>query len=162
PATIQFATEYREDVYGCGPDNNFCADTGVRTVTSQCTHDMSRCYSVEMICPTTSDRPEDCKVTKSGDASLAEDPFKPFPGTSENSAILYASAHIPARSRTAWAIGSQDALERGYNLFALRALSDQEVADQADCTSNAEQIAQDRFNQQHGTDYDSFQIIGLT
>lgn len=165
PDNIQFAAETVTSigVNQCSPEPCECPSEGcLRMTTELCTDDGERCFSETVRCPASDSPDEDCTVEQSGDDALTESPWKSFGGLSENYAIFYLEEALEAESPFAIRLGTRDALEAGYNLVSIRALTAQELAENEACRAVAEEHAVERFNETHGTDYGPLELRGLT
>jgi hypothetical protein len=165
PDTIEFAVNGETSVSPalCNGQPCSCPAEGCpRTQTRLCTNGGKACYTETVTCPRSDSPDQDCTTTYAGDASLKESPWKSFAGLSENYMIVYVPAALHAGAATALALGTTEALDKGYNLMSIRPVTHDEELEQENCAQSAATLALARFNQGHGTSYDALQIMGLT
>jgi hypothetical protein len=165
PDAIEFADTHEISVRpsSCNGGPCACPESGcVRSESKLCTRDGETCFVEKVTCPQSDSPEEDCTVEYSGDPSVGDDPWKNFAGLSQNYAIVYVHEALAAGARAAITLGTRDALAEGYNLLSLRALTQEERVERQSCAQDAGAIALQRFNREHGTDYDELTIMGLT
>jgi hypothetical protein len=139
-----------------------CPESGcVRSSVELCTHDGERCYSEVTTCPKSNSPAEDCTVSFEGDESLKDSPWETFAGVSENYVLLYLKEALPAGDGAGLSMGTREALDQGYNLLAISALSREEDAENSNCLSLARSEALERFNDKHDTEYTALEIAGV-
>jgi hypothetical protein len=130
----------------------------ITSVSRWCSADESECYEERKTCPMIDSPAEDCEISATGDPALKIDPWQHFAGLSQNYAVLYLSEAAPADSYTAFLLGNAGVLAAGYHLVRLE--RNPQADDERGCVSEAERLAAERYNDEHGTDWDPELLSG--
>jgi hypothetical protein len=144
-------------------DDAGIADGGGRNAPEPCpvskswcrAGDQDDCYTETANCPNFNTPFDQCEVTaKSGDPALRGEIWDLFAGLSENYVIAYLRGDAAKRSVVAHELGGgKTGLSAGYHLIELSRESDADDEARTACENHARELAIDRYNEAHGTDY---------
>jgi hypothetical protein len=162
PPTINFATnQHVQASMGCLDEDctKTCESEGVECkvlTTEWCRNDGVTCYTEIKFCPTLDSEAPDCRVEGTGDPEIKNGPWRNFAGFSQNYVVAYLGERAPSGSWTAAYFGSPSGVPAGYNLFAMRLITDDEIQTNAECVGRAEVLAAEKYNADHSTHFMRF------
>jgi hypothetical protein len=128
----------------CDPGNEWSAET-----TRWCTtrgEEADHCFAETVTCPSV-DAADECEMTTAGDPSLRVEEV------SLNYLLMYVDAAAPRGSVPAYLAGAREhGLSAGYHLLAVEQQTEAQIAEGELCENDAEHLALERYNTEHGTD----------